>query len=178
VSAVRFACVFSLVICFAAVSSCGRSAQTYIDRAKRYCDEGKYEESALNARKALQSDSRSGQAYFWLGLAESKLGHEREAYADLSRAVALLPQQDDPKIKLADLVLQDYLLDSTRPALLYEQATKLSDQLLAKNPNAYHALLIKTYLALTDRRPGVAVELRYTPLSRFITRVRSLVTVR
>ena len=53
--AVRSAFVFSLVICFAATLSCGRSAQTYIERAKRFYDEGKYEESALNCRKAIYS---------------------------------------------------------------------------------------------------------------------------
>jgi len=87
VSAIRSVLVFPLVICFAAALSCGRSTQTYIDRAKGYYNEGKYEESTLNSRKALQSDSRSGQAYYWLGLAESKLGHARNAYDALTRSV-------------------------------------------------------------------------------------------
>jgi tetratricopeptide (TPR) repeat protein len=158
VSAVRTVFLFSLVICVLAPLSCGRRTQTYIDRGKGYYDQGNYEESALNSRKALQSDSRSGQAYYWLGLAELKLGHERSANDALTRSVDLLPQLDDPKIKLADLVLSDYLSDSKRPAQLYDQAAKLSDQLLAKDSTSYHALLVKTYLALTDRHPGLAVE--------------------
>jgi tetratricopeptide (TPR) repeat protein len=167
VSASRSVFSFAPVLCFVFGLSCGRGAQAYVERAKRYYNEDKYEESALNSRKAVQSDSGSGQAYYWLGLAELKLGHARNAYVALTRSVELLPLQDDPKIKLADLILEDYLLDSKRPAQLYEQVTKLSDQLLAKDSNSYHALLIKTYLALTDRRPGLAAAfLRRAELAR------------
>jgi tetratricopeptide (TPR) repeat protein len=155
VSAIRSSFSFSLLLYLASLS-CGPGAQAYIERAKRYYNQDKYDESALNSRKALQSDSRSGQAYYWLGLAELKLGHVRSAYDALTRSVELLPEQDDPKTKLADLVLSDYLVDSKRPAQLYEQATKLSSQLLTKDPNNYHALIVKTYLALTDGHPGLA----------------------
>jgi tetratricopeptide (TPR) repeat protein len=156
VRAVRSGFLFSLLICFLASFSCGRKTQAYVDRAKGYYNQGKYEESTLNSRKAIQSDAHSGQAYYWLGLAELKLGHARNAYDALARSVELLPEQEDPKIKLADLILSDYLFDPKRPAQLYEQASKLSSQLLAKDPNSYHALIIKTYLALTDRHPGLA----------------------
>ena len=88
-----------------------------------------------------------------------KLGHARSAYDALTRAIELLPTEDDAKVKLADVILQDYLFDAKRPARLYEEATKLSSQLLDKDPKNYHALIVKTYLALTDLRPGVAAAL-------------------
>jgi tetratricopeptide (TPR) repeat protein len=156
-----------LVVVAALVSSCGYRAQVYVERAKRFYDQGKYEDSALNARKALQSDSRSGDAYYWLGLSEIKRNNPPGAYEALVRAVDLLPQQDDPKIKLAELVLQFYLHDAKRPAQFYNRITQLSNQLLSKNPNSYDALILKSYLAITDSHFDDAIGfLRHAELSK------------
>src|SRR5579864_885537 len=148
----RFSFVAALVV--TASTSCGRNSQAYVTRAKSLYTQGKYQDASLNARKAIQANPRSGEAYYWLGVSETKLEHARESYDALLRSVDLLPQQDEPKIKLAELVLQAYLLDRNRPAQFYQQATQLADQLLARNPGNYDALVVKSYLALSDHHPA------------------------
>jgi tetratricopeptide (TPR) repeat protein len=139
------------------LTSCGRRPEVYIERAKSCYHQRKFEEAALDARKAIQADGRFGEAFYWLGLSEIELHHPRESYEALMVAVQLMPQPNEAKSKLADLVLQFYLADATRPARLRAQLTNLSDQLLAADPNNYSYLRIKSYLAFSDHRPEDAI---------------------
>ena len=84
-----------------AVAGCGRSSSYYLAKGRELSAKQQYAEAALNFRKAVQKDSRSGEAYYQLGLTEIRLNQRREAFQDLSRALALLPGQDGVKVTLA-----------------------------------------------------------------------------
>jgi tetratricopeptide (TPR) repeat protein len=130
------------------LASCHRCSSYYTDRADKLYSAGKYVDAALTYRKAIQANASSGQAYAGLGLTELKLNPLRETYRDLTRAADLLPARDDVKVTLGDLITSGYFADKRRPQSLYDQLSKLGDQLMQKDP--FDALRFKAYLAASD----------------------------
>jgi hypothetical protein len=74
-----------------------------------------------------------------------------DEFQALSRAVDLLPNRDDVKVKAADLVLSSFLADNRRPKTLHDRVTALADHLLAKDADSYDGLRLKAHLALADK---------------------------
>src|SRR6266849_4779090 len=134
------------------LSGCGHSPNYYLARGREMSSKQQYAEAALNYRKAIQKDSRFGQAYYELGLTEIRLNQRREAFQDLSRASELLPGRDDIRVALGDFSFNAYLGDSTRPKVLYEKVGALADQFIAKDPKSYDGLRLKGYLAAADKK--------------------------
>jgi tetratricopeptide (TPR) repeat protein len=139
----------ALTLSFAA---CTRSPSYYLDKGNRQFAQKQYDEAALNYRHAIQIAPQLGEAYYRVGLTDLRLSHARDAYQDLSRAVELLPDRDDAKVALGDLILTTFLANSARPKALYDRFALLSDQLLAKNPKSYDGLRFKGYLSLIDKK--------------------------
>src|ERR1700730_15368743 len=83
--------------------SCMQNAQGYLAKANELYNAGKYDESILQYKKAIQKDQRFGEAYYRLGLAELKKRDTREAFRALLSATTLLRDRPDIKVKLADL---------------------------------------------------------------------------
>ena len=147
-----------VVTCLLVVSGC-TTKQGYLAHGNKLFEAGKYADASIQYRKAIQKDPLFGEAHYRLGLVSLKQGDARQAYAELSRAVDLLPDNDDAKEKLGDLCLNAYLLDSRHPQKLYGQITQLAGKLLAKNPNSFVGLRLNGVLALTDRKPEEAIAL-------------------
>src|SRR5437879_868360 len=121
-------------------TGCSRNPSYYIDRGNTLFEAGKYSDAVLAYRKAIQGSARSGEAYYRLGLVEVKLKKAHDAYQDLTRAADLLPDRNDVKSQLGDVILRAYLADRRRPKRLYDELTRLSSQLLAKDPNSFDGL--------------------------------------
>jgi len=147
-----------VVTILATGAACARSPRYYLDRGNRNFAERKFSEAAINYRRAIQNDARFGEAHYRLGLAELELGKGTEAYEALTRAVDLMPERVEAKVKLADLCLAAYMGDPKRPEALYGKLTSLAGQLLAKDTSSYDGLRVSGYLALTDRKPREAAE--------------------
>jgi tetratricopeptide (TPR) repeat protein len=143
---------FPVVLAAGIIVSCRQSPQQYVDRGNTFFNAGKYEDAIINYKKAIQRDPKFGEGHFRLGLAENKTGKARDAYAALTTAANLLPDRADVTVALGDFLLFAYLRDKSRPAMLYAQLTKLSDDLLRKDPNSYEGLRIKGALSWTDGR--------------------------
>jgi len=141
-----------LVLVAGIIVSCRQSPQEYVAKGNTFFAAGKYEDAIINYKKAVQRDSKYGESYYRLGLAELKTGKSRDAYAALNTANTLLPDRTDVKVTLADFLLLGYVGNKSRPAALYTQLTKLTDELIAKDPNSYDGLRIKGALAWTDGR--------------------------
>jgi tetratricopeptide (TPR) repeat protein len=137
--------------------SCSRPNH-YVERGNKFFDAGKYQDAALNYRKAIQKNPKFAEAYYRLAVAEDKQGNPAAAYDALLRAVDLSPGDDRFKTALADFTLNAYLVDKRRPKVLYDLLTKLSDELLKKNPNSFDGLRVKGFLVLVDRKLEEAVE--------------------
>jgi tetratricopeptide (TPR) repeat protein len=154
----RVVCVCIFVASLAASSGCGATKQAYVAKGNSLFAAGKYDDASLNYRKAIQKDPNYGEAYYRLGLTAIKSSQGLLAHEALLRAVQLLPGNVDAKEKFADVCLSFYLADPRHPQALYTQITNLSDELLSKNGNSYEGLLLKGYLAATDRKLTQAID--------------------
>ena len=151
-----FVCV--VVIALGAATGCIATKETYVSRGNKLYDAGKYADASLNYQKAIQKDPNFGEAYYRLGLSALKQDQPREAYYSLYRAVQLLPNRPEVTETFADICLSYYLESPQHPQLLYKQIKQLADELLLKNPNSYKGLVLKGYLAQTDRNPQGAID--------------------
>ncbi len=149
-----------IVLCSLALltASCRRSPQGYLEKGNQLYAAGKNEEAILNYRKAIQRDAQFGEAHYRLALAELKTGNAGAAYPALVVANRLLPRRSDVKESLADFLLLAYIGDQSRPQAYYTQLTKLSDELIAVDPQSYDGFRIKGYLAWSDTKLKEAEE--------------------
>jgi tetratricopeptide (TPR) repeat protein len=106
--------------------ACGGDPRDYFVKGNQLFTGGKYNDAALNYKKAIQKDPEFGEAYYRLGLAEIQLGEPIAAYQTLSRAVELLPARDDIKVALADFSLTTFLNDSAHPKALRDKVVVLT----------------------------------------------------
>lgn len=132
-------------------TACLRSPEDYLKRGNQLAAQGKYAEADLNYRKAIQKNGNYGEAYYQLSLTELKLGKVIDSYQTLTRAEQLMPNRDDVKVKLADLSLSLFVADRRRPRAPWDQAVKLADELLAKDPKSFDALRLKGHLAAASQ---------------------------
>ncbi|HEV3333491.1 MAG TPA: tetratricopeptide repeat protein [Bryobacteraceae bacterium] len=138
--------------------SCGRSAQSYVELGNDFYQKGKYADATINYKKALQKDPGYGEAYFRLGRAAAKEGNAQDAYQDLTRAEQLLPNREDVKVELADFALAVYLYDPQHPQKLYDDVTRVSRELLQKNPRSFDGLRLAGAVASSDRKYAEAAD--------------------
>jgi tetratricopeptide (TPR) repeat protein len=150
--------ISALIAASLAFSGC-KTKQSYLASGNKLFEAGKYADASISYRKAIQKDPQFGEAHYRLALVALKQGDVKQAYVELSRAVELLPGNDDAKEKLGLLCLNSYLTDPRRPQALYDRTSRLAEQLLAKNANSFEGLTFKGYLALTDRKPEEAIAL-------------------
>jgi tetratricopeptide (TPR) repeat protein len=141
--------------------ACIRSANYYVNKGNQLVAQGKYAEAELNYRKAIQKNANLGEAFYQLGLTSLKEGKAVDAYRDLTRAVQLMPARDDVKVKLADLALTIFIADRRRPQVPWDEAVKLSDELLKKNPKSFDALRLKGHLAVASQNLKDAEDFYY-----------------
>jgi tetratricopeptide (TPR) repeat protein len=140
----------SLLLSAAILVSCRQTAQQYVTRGNAFANSAKYDDAIINYKKAIQRNSNFGEAYYRMALADLKLGKGSDAYNALNTATRLLPDRTDVEGTLGELLLVGYFGNKNRPAALYNQLTKLADQLVAKDPNSYDGLRFKGALAWTD----------------------------
>jgi tetratricopeptide (TPR) repeat protein len=154
----RQVCLCALVAVLLSVCGCGTTKQAYIAKGNKLAAAGKYDEAILNYRAAIQKDPAYGEAFYRLGIAAMKADQVRPAYDALFRAVQLSPDNFVAKEKFADVCLSLYLADAGHSQLLYNQIDKLSHEFLKRNGASYEGLLLKGYLASTDRKPKEAID--------------------
>lgn len=157
-------CLVSVLFVVLLSTSCGRSIfaakEALLERGNEHFREGRYEDAVLQYRKALQKDSRYGEAAYRLALAYLKLGKGAEAYQSLVQAAELLPDRTDIKVELADLALRSYLANPRSAASgFYEVVERISRQLLDSDPASFDGLRLKAHLVLLDGRPAEAARL-------------------
>ncbi len=104
--------VLPLLVLLAACSADPKAvSRKYVDRGNKYFAQRKYKEASILYRRALNKDLRSPDAWYRLGLVNTKLGVLPEARKDFSRAMGLDPANQDAVVQLGDLDLAFYLLD-------------------------------------------------------------------
>ncbi len=140
--------VFLLV---AGVTGCGgpeeRKAK-YRLRAQEYFQQGNYPKARVALRNVLQIDPKDVEAYFLSAQVEEKERNWRNAFAGYQQVVELSPDHDRALIKLAKFYLEARALD---------QATQMTDRLLAARPGNVPAQALKIAITAVSGRLGEAV---------------------
>src|SRR5882757_3679686 len=134
ITAVMLAASLALV----SVSGCSRDPnkqkQKYLESGKRYADEGKLKEAAIQFSNALKVDRNFADAHYELGKVYLKQGSAMPGYAELMRTVDLAPNNIKARLDLRNLLLAGNALD---------RATAQANAILAidsNNADAYALL--------------------------------------
>jgi len=138
--------------------SCRTDKDRALEKGNRFFASANYPEAEINFKKAIQQDPSLGEAYYKLGLAQSRESHVQEAYATLNRARDLLPGRDDVAAAAADASLAMYIRVSPSPGY-YNQVAATAEQLLNKDPKSFDGLRLKGFIAMIDRHYPEAIEL-------------------
>jgi tetratricopeptide (TPR) repeat protein len=149
----------SVVILLALLAgACSRSPEYFLNRGNQLAAQGKYVDAELNYRNATQKNPKFGEAFYQLGQTDLKSGKLIDGFRALSTAEQLMPDREEVKVKLADLSFALFLADRTRPKAPWDQAVKLTDEVLAKNPKSFDALRLKGNLAAASQNLKEAEE--------------------
>jgi tetratricopeptide (TPR) repeat protein len=147
-----------LAVWLIGLASCGGgNPKTYIDRGNRYFDAQKYDDAAIQYRKALQKDSKSGDAWYRLALVDLKRGNASEAYQELTTAVDLMPDNVPAILRLGQLALNGYKADPNHSPKLLQQAKTQAGTLLGEEPLGYEGNLLQAAIDLAENKPPEAV---------------------
>ena len=92
-----------------ALSGCAGDPQkakaAYLESGKRYVNQGKYPEAAIQFRNALKIDPRYADAYYELGKDNLAMKQWHDAYSSLAQAAQLDPNRTDVQLALAEMYL-------------------------------------------------------------------------
>lgn len=151
------------ILLLLALGGCNRdpnvAKRKYLESGDRYYAQGKYREASIMYRNAIKKDPKFGEGYAHLGDCELRRGEVRLAVAAYRRAIELLPNNDEPAGKLADIYLAAYAVQNARDKRLLDEVNELSDTLLKKNPNSFHGIRLQAFLALGQNDNKKAIEL-------------------
>jgi tetratricopeptide (TPR) repeat protein len=142
------------------MQGCWRSTETvkrrYVASGDKYFAQGKYKEASLMYRSALRKDRKYGEAYAKLGESEMRRGELQTALQAFTRAFELLPTDENPPGRLADIWLAYYGSPRGHNEATLRQVDTLAKQLLKRNPNSYNGQRLTGYLEVA--RAGTDTE--------------------
>ncbi len=127
--------------------------QKYLESGKRYASEAKYKEAAIQYSNALKVDRNFAEAHYQLGTVYLKMGSVMPAYTELSRTVALQPNNLQARIDLGNL-----LLAGKAPDRAAEQANAV---LAIKNDDADGYALLASVAAVKGDRPTALAQIEH-----------------
>jgi tetratricopeptide (TPR) repeat protein len=111
--------------------------------------EGKFQDAAVSLEKAVKSDPKSAESYYFLGVAQKALGLPDQAKSSFAQALQLAPQMT------AAAVASSAIATTSGD---YDQALSLSSEALKLNPNLPSAYVASAQASLGkgDAREGEA----------------------
>lgn len=152
----------ALLVALLSLGGCLRDPEKvkrrYLENGNKYMAQGKFKEAALMYRNAIRRDPKFGEAYAQLGDAEIRRGDVRAAVSAYRRAVELLPKSEEAAGKLADIYLAAYSMQKDRNSPLLGEVRELADSLLKKDPNSYHGLRLRGFMAVSDSKTTEAID--------------------
>ena len=152
-----FVLVLSLLL-----AGCNRDPKVLRDKCiasgNRFFQNKKYKEASLFYRRALQIDSKSGEAYYRLGLTDIELHQYQEALKAFQRASELDPENEDASTKLASLFIGAYINDRESNKWALEEGRTIVERVLKKNPKSYEGLRLDADLSAAANDLDGAIE--------------------
>ena len=156
----------ALAVILAAVLLLGACSPAKRMVAERYHRQGlelfgqkKYSEAAIAFRKAIQKSPDWGEPYYRLALCDLEQGGDvTRALLALRQAMALMPDNEDVKVRLAGLHIMAYLQHGAIEDFPLRQAHDIAGSLLKKNPDSFEGLMLAGQVALLEKKPKEALE--------------------
>jgi len=133
-------------------------AQRYVDQGNKFFGRALYKEAGIMYRKAYAKSPLFGEAYYRMGLTDMKLGGLGEAVQMFRRAVELQPDNTDAPVQLANIYLFAATQNAKQAPQLLEEASTLTEKILAKDPNSFDGLRISGQVALLNNDFKTALE--------------------
>jgi tetratricopeptide (TPR) repeat protein len=134
----------ALALALTAALACNRSPEAlkarHLERGDQYFNSNKPREAIIEYRNVLQIQPSNAKALKNIGLAHFELKEFAQAFAFLSRAEEVAPDDIDVRLKLASMYLAGRELDKAR---------KESSFVLEKQPKNFEALLLYAGTAKT-----------------------------
>jgi tetratricopeptide (TPR) repeat protein len=150
-------CFCGLVAVLLVGGGCSRP-EDLLERGKKASARGDQAEAILDFRKAIQKSPQYVEAFRQLANSQTKLGDLTGASASLERALQLKPGDDALRAEVAGMAMALYLADPRHPKVYYDEVTKLSQELLAKDPKSFDGLRFEAALLYTDNQLAAAIE--------------------
>ena len=150
-----------LTLGLAACSNPEKAKADYLQRGEQYLKDKRFQEAALEFRNALQLDDRVAEAHY--GLAQAYEGQEQllPAIQELRRTVELKPDHADAAVRLGNYYAAAYQgnRDANKP--LRDEAQRLADGVLQRDPNHIEAHILKASILYGDgKRTEALAELK------------------
>ena len=126
-------------------TGCARAsrAQRSFESGKRYFEQQKFAEAAIEFQKSLKRNPKSWEPRYYLALSEVKLGQLQDAYRNLTAIVDLQPSFVPAHLELADLFLLNGKTEEARQQVGAVQS-------LDPNDARAQAILARSYLLDKD----------------------------
>ena len=150
----RLVFVLPVILC-----SCSNTGERYLSRCQSEFNSGRFDEAALECRKAIQKDPSSGESHYWLGLAYVKQKKGAEAYDALRTAVRLRDADERAREALADVALGAIQESRNGIPAIYKEVAEHADWFLKRDQNSIPGLRLKGSLAMLAKKPEEAVAL-------------------
>jgi len=134
-------------------------AERYHRQGMELLEQKKYSEAAIAFRKAIQKSPEWGEPYYRLALCDlEKGGDVTRALMALRQAMALMPDNEDVKVRLAGLHIMAYLQHGAIEDYPLRQAHDIAASLLKKKPDSFEGQMLAGQIALLERKPKEALE--------------------
>jgi len=148
----------ALLVAFplAACSDPEKAKAEHISRGESLLKERKFQEAALEFRNAIQIDENAAAAYWGLARAYEGTGQYVEAMGALQRTVALDQNNLDARTRLGNYYLIGF--QQTKNAQYKDEARKLADEVLQRDPNHIEGHVLRGSLLFADGDRAGALE--------------------
>lgn len=134
-------------------------AERYHRQGLELFEKKKYDEAALAFRKAIQKSPNWGEPYYRLALCDLEKGGDlTRALLALRQAMALMPDNEDVKVRLAGLHILAYLQHGAVEDFPLRQAHEVAASLLKKKPDSFEGQMLAGQIALLEKKPKEALE--------------------
>lgn len=133
-------------------------AERYYRQGMELFEKRKFDEAALAFRKAIRRNPNWGEPYYRLALCDlAKGGEMSRALHSLRQAMALMPDNEDVKVRLAGLYAIGFATQGGLEPEFLKQARSVVESLLRQNPASFEGLLLAGQIAVLSNRHEEAV---------------------
>jgi len=145
----KISLIFFLTFFYLSLLGCEEQRKgLFLERGIALFDQGKYKESKLEIKSAIQEDPLIAESYYYMALLNEKGKNYKAMRANLLETVKLAPEKTKAQIKLSKVQVFYNELDD---------ASERIKIILDKNPDQLDALAIKASILIRQKRSDEAL---------------------